>query len=100
MQIKLTGIISGQFNVHSIIVYIGGGFIIYTAIKEIWHMISFENQANNEKTNNASVNRIIITIVIMNLVFSFDSILSAIALTDNFWVMAIAIVMSCLNYYG
>ena len=31
-------------------------------------------------------------IVIMNLVFSFDSILSAMALTDVFWVMAIAIV--------
>ena len=30
----------------------------------------------------------------MNLVFSFDSILSAIALTDVFWVMAAAIVIS------
>ena len=30
----------------------------------------------------------------MNLVFSFDSILSAMALTDIFWVMAVAIVIS------
>jgi len=29
----------------------------------------------------------------MNLVFSFDSILSAMALTDVFWVMAIAIII-------
>lgn len=29
----------------------------------------------------------------MNLVFSFDSILSAMALSDNFWVMATAIVI-------
>ncbi|MEK6246986.1 MAG: hypothetical protein N2C12_02330, partial [Planctomycetales bacterium] len=33
-------------------------------------------------------------IVAMNLVFSFDSILSAMALTDNFWIMAVAIVIS------
>ena len=33
-------------------------------------------------------------IVIMNLVFSFDSILSAMALSDVFWVMAAAIVIS------
>ena len=32
-------------------------------------------------------------IVLMNLVFSFDSILSAIALTDVFWVMATSIII-------
>lgn len=35
-------------------------------------------------------------IVAMNLIFSFDSILSALALTDVFWVMATAIVLSGL----
>lgn len=38
-----------------------------------------------------SVGNLIFWIVLMNLVFSFDSILSAIALTDVFWVMATAI---------
>ena len=41
-----------------------------------------------------SVLKIIIWIVAMNLVFSFDSILSAMALTDVFWVMALAILIS------
>ena len=35
-------------------------------------------------------------IVVMNVVFSFDSILSAMALTDIFWIMAVAIVISGL----
>ena len=35
-------------------------------------------------------------IIVMNLVFSFDSILSAMALTDVFWVMATAIVLGGL----
>ncbi|PID89189.1 MAG: hypothetical protein CSB01_03295 [Bacteroidia bacterium] len=35
-------------------------------------------------------------IVVMNLVFSFDSILSAIALTDNVWIMTLAIILSGL----
>ena len=43
-----------------------------------------------------SVTNVIISIVIMNLVFSFDSILGAIALTDVFWVMATAIVIGGL----
>ncbi len=32
-------IIEFKFNIHSIIVLGGGVFIIYTAIKEIWHMM-------------------------------------------------------------
>lgn len=96
MLINLKGFISGEFNVHSIIVYVGGGFIIYTAVKEIWHMISLEEHAKLDKPKQTSVQKVIILIVIMNLVFSFDSILSAIALTENFLVMAIAIVLGGL----
>jgi predicted tellurium resistance membrane protein TerC len=43
-----------------------------------------------------SVKTIIAWIVGMNLIFSFDSILSAMALTDVFWVMASAIIISGL----
>ena len=96
IHINLKGIIHGEFNVHSLIVYLGGGFIIYTAIKEIWHMISLEEHAKMDKRKETSVQKVIVLIVIMNLVFSFDSILSAIALTDNLLVMTIAIVLGGL----
>ncbi len=85
--------VHGNFTGHSLIVLAGGAFIIYTATKEILHMMSLEEEENEDKKP-ASVNLIIGSIIIMNLVFSFDSILSAIALTDVFIVMAIAIVIS------
>jgi len=84
---------TGHFNIHSIIVLLGGGFIIYTAVKEIWHMLSPEQDESETKAKPKSINRIILSIVIMNIVFSFDSILSAMALTEVFWVMATAIVI-------
>lgn len=83
----------GKINIHSLIVLGGGIFIIYTAMKEIWHMISIEDETHEEKSQK-SVGSIVTMIVIMNLVFSFDSILSAMALTDVFWVMATAIIIS------
>ena len=83
----------GSFNIHSLIVLLGGGFIIYTAIKEIWHMLSIEHADTDVNIKPKSVNGIIFSIVIMNIVFSFDSILSAMALTTVFWVMATAIVI-------
>lgn len=95
-SLKWQGVITGEFNVHSLIVYVGGGFIIYTAVKEIWHMISMEEHAKLEAPKVTSVAKVVTLIVIMNLVFSFDSILSAIALTDNLIVMTIAIVLGGL----
>ena len=87
--------INSEFNLHSIIVLFGGGFILYTAVKEIFHMLLLDDLHNSENSDSSS-NKIILMIVAMNLVFSFDSILSAMALTDNFWIMAIAIIISGL----
>ncbi|MDX6746333.1 tellurium resistance protein TerC [Polaribacter sp. PL03] len=102
----IENIIHFAFNGHSIIVLLGGGFIIYTAIKEIWHMISTKGLGVDDMAagkSSKSANAVITSIVIMNLVFSFDSILAAIGLTSEiesattaFIVMAIAIVISGL----
>ena len=91
----LTNIIEGEFNLHSIIVIFGGIFIIYTAMKEILHMMVLSDHGSEEEQSN-SVGKIIFLIVAMNVVFSFDSILSAMALTEVFWVMASAIVIGGL----
>ena len=103
---KIENVVQFSFNGHSIIVLIGGGFILYTAIKEIWHMIATENLDNDvhsDAKKAKSSNGVIFTIVLMNLVFSFDSILAAIGLTSEiesatsaFIIMAIAIVISGL----
>jgi predicted tellurium resistance membrane protein TerC len=85
-----TDFIKLNMNLHSLIILFGGGFILYTSIKEIWHMIIFET--NEVSTEKSSTNKAILMIVLMNLVFSFDSILSAMALTDQLIIMAISII--------
>lgn len=95
-----------DFNIHSVIVLFGGGFIMYTSIKEIWHMISHEQvsvSVDDHGHTHKSARAVIVTIVVMNIVFSFDSILSAMALTNHIGnvavemiLMSIAIVVSGL----
>ncbi len=90
-----TDVAEGTVNLHSLIVLFGGAFIIYTATKEIWHMMGaadLEGHGGEKR----SAGKVIFWIVAMNLVFSFDSILSAIALTDVLWVMTTAIIVSGL----
>ena len=96
INIDINNIISCTFNVHSLIVLLGGVFIIYTSIKEIWHMLSYNDTLEQENKKQYNPKKVIAMIVIMNIVFSFDSILSAMALTEVFWVMATAIVIGGL----
>ncbi|MDP7038741.1 MAG: tellurium resistance protein TerC [Myxococcota bacterium] len=90
--IHLSGIIEGEYNIHSLIVLLGGIFLIYTATKEIFHMISLDDLGKDDREPQ-SVKSLITWIVVVNLVFSFDSILSAMALSDVFAVMATAIII-------
>ncbi|QMU64120.1 MAG: tellurium resistance protein TerC [Flavobacteriaceae bacterium] len=97
LHFSFEGIAEGKVNIHSLIVLGGGIFIVYTAMKEIWHMIGVRSLDHNiEGQKEAPLGKIVTMIVIMNVVFSFDSILSAMALTDVFWVMATAIIIGGL----
>lgn len=94
---EFNGIVEGSFNGHSLIVLAGGVFILYTALKEISHMMSIEDlDHEGESGAKRSMVSAVIWIVAMNLVFSFDSILGAMALTDNFIIMATAVIISGL----
>lgn len=91
------GLVEADFNVHAAITLLGGAFIIYTAMKEISHMLVIDElDGHPGHGGSRSVASAVTWIVLMNLVFSFDSILSAMALTDVFWVMATAIIISGL----
>jgi len=90
-------LIAMSVNGHSLIVLGGGAFILWTAVKEIYHMLASDDLSGSPgKSAGTSVKKAVTLIVIMNLVFSFDSILSAMALTSNFWIMAVAIIISGL----
>ena len=96
LHIPFENVIEGHFNIHSIIVLIGGVFIVFTSMKEIWHMVSFRDFSVSSSESKSSISKIITMIVVMNVVFSFDSILSAMALTDVLWIMTTAIVIGGL----
>ena len=89
--------VSASVNGHSLIVLIGGVFLIDTALKEIFHMLVIEDLGHGGVGGVATRTvgfLALLWIVIMNIVFSFDTVLSAIALTHVFVIMAAAIVVS------
>jgi predicted tellurium resistance membrane protein TerC len=92
-SIHMGSIVEGEFNFHAIVTLFGGGLILYTAMKEIFHLLSVDHLEHADSAGKRTVASALFWIVTMNLVFSFDSILSAIALTQVFAVMATAIII-------
>lgn len=85
---------SGDFTLETLIMIAGGVFIMYMATKEIAHMLVIDKlSADVERAGQKSAAEAMLMIVIMNLVFSFDSILSATALTRDFSTLALAVVI-------
>ena len=81
-EVHASGFLEGEFTFQALITIAGGAFILYTAIKEINHLLSVEHIEHSEGGKGKSVAQAIAMIVAMNLVFSFDSILSAMAIAN------------------
>lgn len=90
-----TGVLEGGVNFATGVFVFGGVFLMYTAVKEIGHLLSIHDlgEEGGGKTGKSAI-RVVTLIVLMNLIFSFDSVLSALAITNVFPVLAAAIVVS------
>jgi predicted tellurium resistance membrane protein TerC len=77
------------------IILIGGGlFLIYKTVKELLHKIKGKANAVGNNNKAASFNAIILQIVLLDAVFSVDSILTAIGLVESIVIMIIAVILS------
>ena len=94
--IGLTKPIFYEFSIKDLILLFGGGFLIFKSVIEISHKINgnFDEKIIADKS--VSLKSIIWQIVAIDFVFSVDSILTAIGLTEILLVMIIAVIISIL----
>lgn len=76
------GYFSGGLSGQSLIIFAGGIFLLYKSVSEIHHKLEGEEEATSGKASNGLFNAII-QIALLNIVFSFDSILTAIGLVSS-----------------
>ena len=81
-------------SVKDIILMLGGIFLIYKSTQEIGEKLEGGNHSESEKATNTTLFSVILQICVVNIVFSFDSILTAIGMTQEIFVMMVAIIVS------
>jgi len=97
------GWLSAGFSGQSIILILGGVFLLYKSVTEIHHKLeSHDIHDGNQKSKGkkSTLSQAIVQITLINVVFSFDSILTAVGMTNGLEgalpVMIIAVVASVI----
>lgn len=75
-----------------LILFFGGLFLIYKSVKEIHHKTEAMNESN--PTIISTFKDALIQVILLDMVFSIDSIITAVGMTDVLWVMYAAVIVS------
>ena len=91
-------VLSGfEISGRAMILFSGGVFLLVKSLKELYVFVEKESQEMAGKLNiRNSLIGIILQIAILDIVFSFDSILTAIGMTDYLPIMIAAIVVAMI----
>ena len=105
MKSALFTITIGSFvhpvSVHDIIMFAGGAYLIYKGIKELIDVLRLTEEKAEHGEEGVSLKTIglpqaIATIMVMDIVFSIDSVITAVGLADQLIIMVLAVLIAII----
>lgn len=94
LQDDLFELFGHGFSGRDLILILGGLFLVYKAATEIHHKIDGDEHEESGAPRKAAFWPVIGQILIMDIVFSFDSVITAVGMVHNFWIIIAAVVAS------
>lgn len=85
-----------DFTGKGLILILGGLFLIYKSTKEIYHKTEIANSHENELPKKGSFKKLLGEVILLDLVFSVDSIITAVGMVDELWVMYTAVIVTVI----
>lgn len=82
------------FSGKDLVLLAGGLFLLYKSSSEIYHKMEGEPDDQNKKIKASTFGQVITQILIMDMVFSIDSIITAIGMVKEVWVMYVAVIVT------
>jgi len=88
-------VLSNEISGRDLILIIGGMFLLIKSTLEIYHNVEGDkkHQVGKIKVSFAGV---LVQIMVMDLIFSLDSVITAIGLVDQIWIMVVAVVVAVI----
>jgi predicted tellurium resistance membrane protein TerC len=94
MSVPLFSIFGKDISIRDLILIGGGLFLLIKGTMEIHESVEGAPQAGTVRKASASFGMVIAQIAVIDIVFSLDSVITAIGLVDIKWVMVVAILLA------
>lgn len=83
-----------DFSGKGLILILGGLFLIYKSTKEIYHKSEIVKEDKPVVPQKISFQKLLLEIIVLDLVFSVDSIITAVGMVKELWVMYTAVIVT------
>ncbi len=81
-----------DLSARDLVLMAGGLFLVFKSVMEVHQKM--EGEAQETQAKSSTLLSVIIQIVLLDIIFSFDSILTAVGLTEHLLLMIVAVVIS------
>lgn len=89
-------IVNIEITGKGLILIFGGLFLIYKSTKEIYHKTEDKNNDELGNSKEQTFSKLLAQVIVLDLVFSVDSIITAVGMVQELWVMYTAVVVTVL----
>lgn len=85
-----------SFNItgRDLVLIVGGAFLLIKSIKELANHIKGDDEDNKEGAASASFIFVIAQIAVLDIVFSLDSVITAVGMADHIQIMILAVIIA------
>ena len=84
------------FSGKSLILIAGGLFLLYKSTKEIYHKSEIADEETPRIPVKSSFGKLLGEVILLDLVFSVDSIITAVGMVNELWVMYTAVIVTVI----
>ncbi len=89
-------ILQNEISGKDIILLLGGAFLIYKSVHEIYQKTETKETGLPNVGKKATFKKLLIEVIILDMVFSIDSIITAVGMVDELWIMYAAVIITVL----
>lgn len=83
-----------EISGRDLVLLLGGLFLIWKSVKEVHEKLEDADGHANPTRGGISFAAVIVQILLLDIVFSLDSVITAVGMADNLWVMVTAVVIA------
>jgi len=85
-----------RVSIRDLILFGGGLFLIFQSVREIHHVMDVQVESAEAEVKRPSFGAVLLQIALLDIVFSLDSVITAVGMVDNVPIMIASVILAVL----